>query len=216
MINCRMSDPILQHLDHMIEAHPALEKCRGSVQSAYERIADAFDARGRLYLAGNGGSAADAEHIMGELVKGFESKRPVTGKLRETLGDALADRLQGALPAVSLVSFPALQSAWLNDCDPEYTWAQMLFALGQPGDVFLAISTSGNSRNLAHAVALAKKTGITVIGLTGSHGGKLGEEADVAIHAPHHVTRRIQEYHLPIYHCLCLMLESRFFGNPGS
>ncbi len=200
----------------MIHDHPALETCRESVQTAFECIARAFEAGHKLYLAGNGGSAADAEHIMGELTKGFESKRPVEGDLRRKLGDDLADNLQCGLPAISLVSFPAIQSAWLNDCDPQYTWAQILFALAQPGDVFLAISTSGNSKSLAHATDLARRTGISVIGLTGETGGRLAQEADIAIRAPHSVTRRIQEYHLPIYHCLCLMLETHFFEKPVS
>ncbi|HIT41890.1 MAG TPA: SIS domain-containing protein, partial [Candidatus Caccovicinus merdipullorum] len=168
---------------------------------------------------GNGGSSADSEHIVGELMKGFCKKRQVpeafAGKLMEAdkeRGKYLAEKLQQGLPAIALTGHTALSTAYLNDVDGLLTIAQQLYGYGKKGDVFLGISTSGNSENILYAAAAARAMEIPVIALTGKDGGRLAEAADVAIIVPEQETYRIQELHLPVYHALCLMLEERFFG----
>ncbi|MBO7404479.1 MAG: SIS domain-containing protein, partial [Clostridia bacterium] len=167
---------------------------------------------------GNGGSAADADHIVGELAKGFLKKRPLPGELRDALavypeGSTLADGLQGGLPAVSLHSQSALLTAFANDCDPALIYAQALYALARPGDMLLAISTSGNSQNVVNAAKLAKARGVTLLALTGERPSKLSDLADCIVRVGDTETYRVQELHLPVYHWLCAGVEETFFAD---
>lgn len=174
----------------------------------------------KLLVAGNGGSAADSEHIAGELMKRFKSPRPVTSDFAKKLceidsvrGPQLSKNLERSLMAIPLVAHEALSTAYINDVDGYGVFAQQLLGFGRPGDVFLGISTSGNSQNIMNAVVVAKALEMKVIGLTGADGGELASTADVVVKAPETETYLIQELHLPIYHCWCLMLEDRFFGG---
>lgn len=181
---------------------------------------ECYENDGKLLIAGNGGSAADSEHIAGELMKRFETPRPVPEEFAKKLveidgerGVGLAKNLERGLMAIPLVGHEALTTAYINDVDGFGVFVQQLYGFGRKGDVFLGISTSGNSRNVMSATVVAHALGIKVIGLTGAKGGELAEVADVAIKVPETRTYKIQELHLPVYHCLCLMLEDRFFGK---
>ena len=173
----------------------------------------AFEGGGKLLICGNGGSAADSDHIAGELLKGFDSKRPLGAEWQAKLGAELAGNLQGAFPVIPLTGLSAISTAYANDCNADYIFAQLVFGLGQKGDVLLCISTSGNSKNVLHAAAVARAKGIRVVGLTGESGGNLVADADVCVRVPANIVWEIQEYHLPVYHTLCLMLEDHFFGG---
>ena len=169
-------------------------------------------------IAGNGGRAADSDHIVGELMKGFVKRRPLSEELKQALaaadpirGKELAEKLQGALPAIALTNHAALSSAFANDVDGVLSYAQQVNGYGRAGDVFLGISTSGNAENVMYAAVTARAKGMRVIALTGKTGGKLGAFADISIIVPEQETYKIQELHLPIYHALCLMLEERFY-----
>lgn len=206
--------------EELFERYPKLEICRQQIWDAYEVLEQSFSKKGKLLVAGNGGSAADAEHIVGELMKGFVKPRKLSDEFADKLmevdsvmGKELAEKLQGALPAIALVDHVALSTAYLNDVDPLLGFAQQINGYGEEGDVFLAISTSGNSKNILYACTIAKAKGMKVIGLTGRDGGKLKEMSDVCIIAPEEETFKIQELHLPVYHCLCLMIEEKFFGT---
>lgn len=208
-----------KHIDALLERYPVLQSVRGPITDAYLTMEACYENDGKLLIAGNGGSAADAEHIAGELMKRFVLPRPVDPVLAQKLkeadpvrGEWLAQNLERGLMAIPLVGMEALSTAYLNDVSGDGVVAQQLLGLGRPGDVFLGISTSGNSRNIVYAAVLARALGMKVICLTGEAGGELGRLADVAIKAPEGETYKIQELHLPIYHCLCLMLEERFFG----
>ena len=179
-----------------------------------------YENGGKLLIAGNGGSAADSDHIVGELMKGFVKRRPVSAEFAEALkqadperGEELAKKLQGGLPAIALTNHTALSSAFANDVDGMLSYAQQVNGYGKAGDVFLGISTSGNSENVMYAAVTAKAKGLKVVGLTGKTGGKLAKLADVAIIVPEQETYKIQELHLPIYHVLCLMLEDKFYAE---
>lgn len=207
-----------QYLNELMERYPILTGIRKPIQEAYEMLAECYERGGKVLLAGNGGSCADAEHIVGELMKGFVKKREVPEEFAEKLsavdeekGNALAAKLQGGLPAIALSGHPGLSTAFLNDVDGDMIYAQQTYGYGEPKDVLFALSTSGNAKNIEYAVITAKAKGMKVLGLTGKDGGKLGQMADVAIIAPETETFRIQELHLPIYHALCLMLEETFF-----
>jgi D-sedoheptulose 7-phosphate isomerase len=206
-----MPDFLHPRIQTLIERYPALSACAASIQQAHDLMVASYRAGGKLLLCGNGGSAADADHISGELLKGFGHSRPLGPEDRDRLGPALAGKLQGALPAIPLPLFAALGTAFGNDCDGDYAYAQLVHGLGKPGDVLFGISTSGNARNVLLAVDVARKSGLKTIGLTGARGGHLAQAVDCAIQAPEDETYRIQEYHLPIYHCFCLMLEDSFF-----
>lgn len=197
--------------DALVERLPELAACRDDVLAAFEAMAACFRRDGRLYLCGNGGSAADAEHMAGELLKGFDQKRPLDGDARKGLPDLLAGKLQGALPAIPLTGFLSATSAFGNDVDPALAYAQLVHALGRPGDVLLAVSTSGNAINVCHACDAARARDMRVVGLTGRGGGRLAEVADISIRVPADSTHLAQELHLPVYHTLCLMLEREFF-----
>lgn len=195
-----------------LERHPKLEACSQSITEAYELLTRCFNNGRKLLLAGNGGSASDADHISGELLKGFCKKRPLGKEWEASMGE-LTHRLQGALPAIPLPNLMSLMTAFSNDCDAKDCFAQLTFGLGQEGDVLLCITTSGNSENLLRAARVAKAKGMSIIGLTGQSGGKLKPLTDICICAPETQTHKIQEYHLPIYHALCLMLEDTFFDS---
>lgn len=206
------------HLETLIARYPVLDAVKAEIRNAYEIMKESYDRGGKLLTAGNGGSCADAQHIVGELMKGFCKKRPVSEKLRAALcvesaeyGNELADKLQGGLMAISLAEHQGLNTAFANDVDANFCFAQQVYGYGREGDVLLAISTSGNSKSLMYAVTAAKAFGLKVIGLTGKDGGRLAKAADCAIIAPSNETYMIQELHLPIYHALCLMLEDTYF-----
>ncbi|MCI8387623.1 MAG: SIS domain-containing protein [Clostridiales bacterium] len=194
----------------LYENYPELENIKSDIDAVIDMLIDCYKNGGKLLCAGNGGSAADSEHIVGELMKGFLLKRPVTDS---RIPAELADKLQGALPAISLSNGLALPTAYLNDVDGEYTIAQTLYGLAKPGDIVLLISTSGNAKNLAHAAELARCIGVKTIGLTGRGGGRLAELCDITIKAPADETYRIQEYHLPIYHEICARVEAALFSR---
>ena len=209
-----------KHIDLLIERYPILEECRQSIIDAYLVMEEAYEGDHKLLIAGNGGSAADAEHIAGELMKRFKTPRPVTPEMAEKLkaidpvrGENLAKNLERGLMAIPLVAHEALSTAYINDVDGLGVFAQQLFGFGRPGDVFLGISTSGNSKNVMSATVVARALGIKVIGLTGAKGGELAQIADIAVKVPETETYMIQELHLPVYHCWCLMLEDKFFGK---
>lgn len=202
-----------ERIADLVAAHPALESCVADIQECFERLRQTFDKGGKLLIAGNGGSAADAEHISAELLKGLAHDRPIGPDWRARLGDKLTAKLQGALPTIPLASFTSLTTAFANDGDAEYVFAQLVWALGAPDDALLAISTSGNSPNILRAVEVAKAKGMTAIGIAGKTGGELRSLVDHGIWAPATEVHRIQEYHLPIYHTLCFMLEDAFFGR---
>ena len=208
----------MEQLDVLMERYPVLEGIRGQVLAAYEAMRECYENGGKLLVAGNGGSCSDSEHIVGELMKGFIKRRPVTEECAKALGAAdpergpeLAAKLQGGLPAIALTGHAGLSTAYLNDVDGDLIFAQQLYGYGKPGDVFLGISTSGNSKNLVYAMAVAKAKGLKTIALTGRDGGVMGRAADVAVIVPETETYKIQELHLPVYHALCLMLEEHFF-----
>jgi D-sedoheptulose 7-phosphate isomerase len=205
-------------LKQLIEEQPSLAPLSGAIGRAYEAIYESYRGGGKLLLCGNGGSACDCEHIAGELMKGFLLKRPLTDEERAALaaqgeaGAYLSQTLQRALPAIVLTGLPGLSSAFLNDVDGDATYAQQAFAYARAGDVLIGISTSGNAKNVLLAAAAARARGAKVIGLTGEGGGKLAAACDILIDVPRRETYRVQELHLPIYHALCIMIESAFFG----
>ncbi|MFR3729859.1 SIS domain-containing protein [Lacrimispora sp.] len=208
----------MKYLEELMERYPALTGVRAEILKAYEVLESCYENGGKLLIAGNGGSCADAEHIVGELMKGFVKRRAVSEEFAEKLmeadpkrGKELAQKLQGGLPAIALTGHPGLSTAFLNDVDGDLIFAQQTYGYGKKGDVLLGISTSGNSKNVMYAMAAAKALGMKTIGLTGKDGGQLKTAAGVTIVVPETETFKIQELHLPIYHALCLMLEERFF-----
>ncbi|HEX7008412.1 MAG TPA: SIS domain-containing protein [Phycisphaeraceae bacterium] len=203
------------HLAELIRRRPQLEACRADIESAFVLLEQAFRRSGKVLLCGNGGSAADAEHWAGELLKGFESRRPLPPQAREPLPPELANRLQGGLPAIPLTGFTSLRTAVANDIDAELEYAQLVWSLGSPSDVLVGISTSGQARNICRAAQAARARDMRVLALTGQAGGWLAELADCCIRVPESRTLLVQELHLPIYHCLSLMLEDAFFPAPG-
>ena len=211
--------------DTLIARYPALESCAADIRAAIAALCACYRAGGKLIVCGNGGSAADAEHIVGELMKGFLLPRHldenILAKLHEACDatdpmtiDYFMQNLQGALPAISLPSQLAISTAFSNDQAPDLTFAQQVLGLGTPGDVLLGITTSGNSKNVLYAFRMAKALGMKAIALTGASGGNCvtGGYADIVIKAPASETYVIQEYHLPIYHALCIAAEEEFFG----
>jgi D-sedoheptulose 7-phosphate isomerase len=210
----------MKHVDFLIERYPTIETVKSEIIDAYLLMEESYENGGKLLIAGNGGSAADSEHIAGELMKRFKIPRPVSKEYAEKLkavdpirGTELVKNLECSLMAIPLVAHEALTTAYINDVDGLGVFAQQLFGYGREGDIFLGISTSGNSKNIMNATVVARASGIKVIGLTGSKGGELADVADVAVKAPEKDTYMIQELHLPIYHCWCLMLEDHFFGE---
>ena len=213
-----LDNRLMRHIDLLVERYPSLESAKNDIVAAYLLLEESYENGGKLLVAGNGGSAADAEHIVGELMKGFKLPRKPEADFAEKLveenqelGSVLAENLQGALPAIALDGHPALSTAYMNDCEPLLCFAQQVNGYGKSGDVFLGISTSGNSKNVLYAATTAHAKGMKVIGLTGAKDSKLKDMSDVCIKAPQTETYMIQELHLPVYHCLCLMLERTFF-----
>lgn len=207
------------YVDELIFRYPQIEHLRKDIIDAYNILKECYENDGKLLIAGNGGSAADSEHIAGELMKRFKLSRYVPDDFAQRLisidterGKALAHNLERSLMAIPLVAHEALTTAYINDVDGLGVFAQQLYGFGREKDVFLAISTSGNSKNIINAAIVAKAMGINIIGLTGKNGGELLKFADVIIRVPEEETYLIQELHLPIYHCLCMMLEKHFFG----
>ena len=203
----------------VVDRYPELEPLQTVIFEAGEVLSSTYAAKKKLMVCGNGGSASDSEHIVGELMKGYFLKREVPQGFRDALvknhpaeGDYLAKHLQGALPAISLVSQSALISAYANDVAADMVYAQQVYGYGEAGDALLALSTSGNSTNVLNAVKVAAAMGIHTIGLTGAKGDRLAALCDVCIKVPKESTPEVQELHLPIYHAICEMLEERFFG----
>ncbi len=211
------NDAILQNL---FSHYPELKPCEDAILAAFGILAECYDHEGVVYTCGNGGSCADAAHIVGELTKGFIRKRRLPQEEQDELrkidaidGAYLAEHLQSGLRAVSLMGQEALSSAVGNDLGGDIAPAQQLLGLARPGDVLLGISTSGNARNIALACKVAKLKRLKIIGMTGESGGKLSSLADICIKVPAKETYRVQEYHLPIYHALCMMIECRYFKD---
>jgi len=214
-----MKQQIQKEWDTLLTNYPQLSTCVDDLWAAYEILKNACQKGRFIMTCGNGGSAADAEHIVGELMKSFKQKRPLTDEQREALvwaypddGAYFAEHLERGIRAISLVSQSSIASAFINDVAPDMVFAQQVFGYGNAGDVLWAISTSGNSKNVVNACKVARAFGIRTIGMTGEHGGKLLEICDVTIRVPACETFRVQEYHLPIYHTLCAMLEIEMFS----
>ena len=205
----------MNYIDNLVNSYPALECVKDAVKLATDSILTSYRKGGKILVAGNGGSAADSEHIAGEMLKGFLLRRHPSesemAALTEHLSSEEAAMLQRGVPTIPLPSISATLSAFANDVCPELVFAQLTFALGRPGDVLIALSTSGNSKNVVKAAEVAKAMGLTVIALTGEGGGKLRALADVTIMAPVRETYKVQEYHLPIYHAICAEVESTLF-----
>lgn len=205
-------------LSKLLERYPRLKDTMPNIELAIKAIIETYKNNGKVLLAGNGGSASDCEHMAGELMKSFVRKRKIDKKLTNKLieidpqnGEYIANTLERPLKAVALTSHPSLTTAYSNDRDPYLVFAQQLLGFGNSGDVFIGFSTSGNSKNILYTTTLAKAMGITIIAMTGENGGKLALESDIVIKAPSNETYRIQEYHLPIYHTICMEVEKYFF-----
>ena len=203
-----------EYLDELISRYPVLAPVKADIRTAYETMKECYERGGKLLIAGNGGSCADSEHIVGELMKGFVKKRLVSAEIEAALktvdpqmGAELSEKLQQGLPAIALTGHAGLTTAFMNDVDGSMIYAEH----GKEGDVFLGISTSGNSKNVLYAAVTAKAKGLKVIGLLGRDGGRIRGYSDTAIVVPEQETFKIQELHLPVYHALCLMLEEYFF-----
>lgn len=208
----------MKYIDQLIERYPVLNVCKGDIEKAAEALIESFKNGCKLLVAGNGGSCADSDHITGELLKSFCKKRKpeeaFINQLKEIdsdTGNYLADKLQGSLPAIALTNNTALMTASLNDVDGNVMFAQQVNGYGVKGDVFLGISTSGNSKDIIYPTVVAKAKGLKTIALTGKDGGKLKNIADICIVVPSNETFMIQELHLPVYHALCLEIEEAFW-----
>lgn len=214
----KLENRLQKHIELLVERYPSLAPIKDDIVAAYLLLAESYQNGGKLLIAGNGGSAADAEHMVGELMKSFKLRRKVENDFAQKLiaedqelGKVLAENLQGALPAIALDGHLSLSTAYMNDCEPLLCFAQQVNGFGRLGDVFVGISTSGNSKNVLYAAVAARAKGMKVLGLTGANDSKLKELSDVCIQVPQTETYMVQELHLPIYHCLCLMLEDKFF-----
>ena len=205
-------------LDELMKRYPSLSSCKTDIENAAQAMIDCYTQSGKVMTCGNGGSCADADHIVGELMKGFLKKRPLSDAQKHRMLEQypklnidFLDKLQCGLPALSLSSLTALNTAFSNDVDPDLVYAQSVFGLGKQGDVLICISTSGNAETVYAAATVARSLGITVIGLTGINGGKLNKAADICIRVPESETFKAQELHLPVYHYLCAAAEAHFF-----
>jgi D-sedoheptulose 7-phosphate isomerase len=201
------------HLAELLNRRPELTPHALEIRKAADLFLECFRNGGNALIAGNGGSAADADHWSGELMKGFESRRPLTQKQCVGLRPEVAQKLQQAVPCIPLTGFPALRTAVANDIDPTLEFAQLVMALGRPGSIFVGISTSGNASNVCVAAEVARARGLRVLGLTGEDGGKLAPLCDLCVRVPAKRTLEVQELHLPIYHTLCLIIEDEFFQH---
>lgn len=204
--------------DELFIRYPVLETQKENILKAYSILEETFNNGGSLFVCGNGGSSADSEHIVGELLKSFKIYRPINNDITENLkqfgedGVYLSEKLEGALPAYSLNSQTAILTAFANDKSWDTSYAQQLYGLAKKGDCLIALSTSGNSKNCLYSIYLSKAKGIKSISFTGDGGGKMGKYSDCNISVPEIETYKVQELHLPVYHCLCAMLENEFFG----
>jgi len=208
----------IDYLNTLIQRYPSLKSVQADIKSAFEIIRDSFKTGGKLLIAGNGGSASDAEHIVGELMKSFSKKRKLPdsflneiSKVDSEIAQYITLYLQPGLPAIALSGHASLNTACINDIDGSITFSQQVYGYGNEGDIFLAISTSGNSKNIINAAVVAQAKKLKIVALTGTDGGKLKKFADVCICVPETETYKIQELHLPVYHTLCLELEDYFF-----
>lgn len=208
----------MDHIKELIERYPALSVCEKDIRAASEALIASYEKGGKLLVAGNGGSAADSDHICGELLKSFVKIRKPSNDFLSRLkeidaetGAYLSDKLQGSLPAIALTNQSALMTASLNDVDGNVMFAQQVNGYGKPEDIFLGITTSGNSADVIYATVVAKAKGLKTIALTGKSGGKIKSLADITIVVPSNETFMIQEYHLPVYHALCLEIEEHFW-----
>jgi D-sedoheptulose 7-phosphate isomerase len=211
------TDPILNQLS---ERFPSLSTFKKVIAEATEMIISCYSGGGKLLVCGNGGSCSDADHIVGELMKSFECKRPIKKDIVEKLvkvsgerGLYLAQKLESGLPAISLSSQTSLTTAICNDIDANLVFAQQVIGYGREKDVLIAISTSGNSQNVVDACITAKALNLKVIGLTGMTGGKMKEYCDILVNVPEKRTAYVQELHLPVFHAICLLIEKHFYGN---
>lgn len=200
----------MNYIDNTVERYPVLKNCADDILAAVNIITEMYESGSKLLLCGNGGSCADCEHISGEFLKGFMKKRPYEkGEL--DLDEEILTKLQKGIPAIPLTSLTASLSAFNNDVDPNLNYAQLVQALGNLGDVFIGISTSGNAKNVYYAAKTAKAKGLLTIGLTGEKGGLLNEICDICIKVPENETYKIQELHLPVYHAICAQVEENIF-----
>ena len=206
-----MKETTKRIFEELYERYPALVTCRGSIEKAFAALLETAVGKGCVFTCGNGGSAADAEHIVGELLKKFKKHRDIEGTVAAKLPPGLASKLEGSIAAVSLVSMSGILTAFANDVAWETAFAQQLYGLGRPGDTLIALSTSGNSANCVHAALVAKAKGLTVVAMTGAGGGRQKAVADATINVPETETYKIQELHLPVYHALCAALEEELF-----
>lgn len=220
MLSYSLNLQFKQYISLLLNRYPVLFPIADAIIDAYLLMEKGYDKGGKLLIAGNGGSASDADHIVGELMKSFKSPRLLDSSFIKELiavdkvrGREIASKLQGGLPAIALHNHQSLNTAFLNDVDGLYCFAQQVYCYGEKNDVFLGITTSGNSKNVINAAVVAKAMGLKVIGLTGEKGGQISEIADITVRVPKEDTYMVQELHLPVYHCWCLMLEERFFGK---
>ena len=195
-------------LNELLMRYPALRECEDEIENALNLVIDTYKNGGKVLVCGNGGSAADSEHIVGELMKGFMLKREVED---ERIPEHLRKNLQGALPAISLPSQSAILSAFINDVEPDMMYAQLVYGYAAENDLLICLSTSGNSKNCVNAAEVAKSIGAKVLSLTGQKDSRLSEISDCTIKVPETETFKVQEYHLPVYHYLCAMVEKCFF-----
>lgn len=213
--------PKVKHIfEELFTGYPRLGECRRSIGEAFTLLKRCYENGGKVLICGNGGSAADSEHIVGELMKGFLLKRELDGEAVEKLknafpedGEYLSRHLQGALPAISLASHSALVHAFINDVAPDMAFAQQVYGYARKGDVLIGLSTSGSSKNVVNAIKASRAFGLGTVGMTGADGGALRDLCDITIRVPARDTYAVQEYHLPVYHALCAMLEEEFFGR---
>ena len=208
----------MDHIKELVQRYPKLEIIKDNIKAAFEAIKESYKNGGKLLIAGNGGSASDAEHIAGELMKTFAKKRTLPDsfvseikKIDSDISEYLLPKMQPGLPAIALSGHASLNTACINDIDGNITFAQQVYGYGKEEDVLLGISTSGNSKNILYACAVAKAKKLKIVGLTGEGGGKLKQYADICICVPETETYKIQELHLPVYHIICMMLEDYFF-----
>jgi D-sedoheptulose 7-phosphate isomerase len=216
-----MKESVQRIFDDLFVRYPAIDHLKEPIKGTFDALKKCYASEGKVLACGNGGSASDSDHIVGELMNKFVRKRPVSSNFRARLkslpeiksADFLADHLETPLPAISLVSQVGLTTAISNDISSEMVFAQQVFGYGKPGDILFAFSTSGNSPNVINAVNVARACDLVTIGFTGEHGGALKDICDLTIRVPAKVTYIIQEYHFPIYHCLCMMIEEEIFGS---
>lgn len=198
--------------NELFKRYPVLENCKDDIYAAYEAMAECYENGGKLLCCGNGGSAADCDHLVGELMKGFLKKRPISDEEKaKFINNFVADNLQRGLPAISLCAHSALMTAFENDAVPTLVFAQQVYAYAKPNDILFCFSTSGNSENVVYAVQAAKAAGIKSVAITGEKESRLSGLCDICIKLPETETFRIQELTLPVYHCLAAMIEEKFF-----